>query len=578
MKVVQSTAFFVGILLAAALFSKFQPWLSGKLSNSEMGAFKMLHSALSTLASPAFLSRGKILWTAYQVVAATKQTLPTISFPKLFYLIRDTLGDFVEFKVIQLPGTEIQCFMGGSYNHYTQLIGVTFFPVFAYGIIALGLFCAQRQSPEGKAAGFWSAFLLVSYLTLPNVSEICFSMFDCVEFVESNDQTRRFLAIDHSISCDAGNRELAWARAYASIAMLSPLGGPVGTPLLCAWLLWMNRSRIRSPLGDSPAERNKKRSQDPNLSHLRWIFASYSCECWWFETFEIVRRVLLTGALVLIPLEHIEVRLMVAILLAFASVVVHEATRPYQDFATNALALCSHIVILGLFFLGSQINCGVIAGEFLLAALICLPLLFPIAVMVYLQWSEENRQRHKRLLDSESEVQKDEIKEQLRQLLLAEERLLSSIHLRDRGGAQHQESRDKRVHEHTRRSLIHRQGSKFSSVSDDVAFMRRLEFREKSLVKPRFDHHGKYPCYVMDLDLILNLDTLPAHEEALRLKMLQVLTRDSEEPNSAHTFFVSQNWEGEDGLHPDNENKTKLGFLKNLREHLSIGEHRVSDA
>ena len=121
-------------------------------------------------------------------------------------------------------------------------------------------------------------------------------------------------------------------------------------------------------------------------------------------------------------------------------------------------------------------------------------------------------------------------------------------------------------------------GRMMAEFSWKVAFMRRLEFREKSLVKPRFDHHGKYPCYVMDLDVILNLDTLPAHEEALRLKMLQVLTRDSEEPNSAHTFFVSQNWEGEDGLHPDNENKTKLGFLKNLREHLSIGEHRVSDA
>ena len=166
--------------------------------------------------------------------------------------------------------------------------------------------------------------------------------------------------------------------------------GPLGTPLLCAWLLRANRARIQSPLGDTPAERHHSRSLDTKLNHLRWIFASYTCECWWFETCEIVRRVLLTGALVLIPVEHIEVRLMTAILLAFASVIVHETTRPYQDFGTNILALCSHIVIFGLFFLGSQINCGVISGEFLLALVICGPLLLPIAVMVYLQWSRRS--------------------------------------------------------------------------------------------------------------------------------------------------------------------------------------------
>ena len=76
----------------------------------------------------------------------------------------------------------------------------------------------------------------------------------------------------------------------------------------------------------------------------------------------------------------------------------------------------------------------------------------------------------------------------------------------------------------------------------------------------------------MDLDVILNLDTLPAHEEALRLKMLQVLTRDSEEPNSAHTFFVSQNWEEDN--HPDNDEGTKLAWLKNINPHLRIRSGR----
>ena len=558
------------MLLVIALFIKHQSAFSEKLSNSKTTIITKMSLAFKKITSAEFLARAKILWTAYQVVAATKKTLPTLSFPRLFYDIRDALGNVIEFNFIQLPGTEIQCFLGRYYNHYTQLVGVTLFPVFAYAWIVVGLLCANRRLPreEKKAVGYWSTFLLVSYLTLPNVSEVCFSMFDCVEFVEGGDRTRKFLAVDHSISCDAGNTQLAWARAYACLAMLSPLGGPLGTPLLCAWLLRANRARIQSPLGDTPAERHHSRSLDTKLNHLRWIFASYTCECWWFETCEIVRRVLLTGALVLIPVENIEVRLMTAILLAFASVIVHETTRPYQDFGTNILALCSHIVIFGLFFLGSQINCGVISGEFLLALVICGPLLLPIAVMVYLQWSEEERLRIKRLNDLESEVQKDEIKAQLRQMLLAEERLLTKMHLREEAG--HEQAR--------RRSTMVRLANTSrsrASVSNDADFMKRLEFRQESLVVTKFDHKFKYPCYVVDLDVILTLDTLPTHEEALQQGILELLSRDSDQPNPAHTFFISQNWEGNDGGHPDNEKQTKLGFLKNFREHCSVGDHRT---
>merc|ERR1711871_1112430 len=155
------------------------------------------------------------------------------------------------------------------------------------------------------------------------------------------------------------------------------------------------------------------------------------------------------------------------------------------------------------------------------------------------------------------------MKAQLRQVLLADERLL--------GAVQHKE--ETKMHGQ-RRSVIGRLASP-NRESEDIEFMSRLEYHQQSLVIPRFDQHGKYPCYVMDLETIKNLEILPTHEEALRLNLLEVLSRGSDQPNPAHTFFVSQNWEGENGEHPDNEENTKLNFLKRLRQHCAIGERRI---
>ena len=43
-------------------------------------------------------------------------------------------------------------------------------------------------------------------------------------------------------------------------------------------------------------------------------------------------------------------------------------------------------------------------------------------------------------------------------------------------------------------------------------------------------------------------------------------------PHGASTYFVSQNWERED--HPDNDEGTKLAWLKNIKAHLRIHPER----
>ena len=81
-------------------------------------------------------------------------------------------------------------------------------------------------------------------------------------------------------------------------------------------------------------------------------------------------------------------------------------------------------------------------------------------------------------------------------------------------------------------------------------------------------HTHEYPCYVIALSRLQNMDQLEPHDDLLAKGMLEELTRTSRTPSGAFTFFVSQNWESLDT--PDNSQGTKLQWLKLLRKHLAI--------
>ena len=60
---------------------------------------------------------------------------------------------------------------------------------------------------------------------------------------------------------------------------------------------------------------------------------------------------------------------------------------------------------------------------------------------------------------------------------------------------------------------------------------------EKQAAKTSFGS-ALYPCYVLPLTHLLAMSSLPAHEDALDLELLEVLTARSKAPCSAFSFFV----------------------------------------
>ena len=95
----------------------------------------------------------------------------------------------------------------------------------------------------------------------------------------------------------------------------------------------------------------------------------------------------------------------------------------------------------------------------------------------------------------------------------------------------------------------------------------------------------KYPCWVVSLTNLKELDELVEHEEIIG--KLEELLPDSTSPSCAYSFFISQNWEGgKSGRggksgnlvrgrpHPDNMRNTKLRWLKMAKEHMQLPPKR----
>jgi hypothetical protein len=69
-------------------------------------------------------------------------------------------------------------------------------------------------------------------------------------------------------------------------------------PILFFLFLYSNRGRL-NPRGKSVKEAMAMRAQDTRVRSYGFLWADYRPSCWWFECLETVRRLFLTGTLVL---------------------------------------------------------------------------------------------------------------------------------------------------------------------------------------------------------------------------------------------------------------------------------------
>jgi len=559
--------------------------------------------------------RVQILWTAYQIMAATSSTLPEVQYPPQFENMRNIIGTFT---TIDFGAIGLNCVYYG-YNVYSHLLVTTVGPLLVTVLGALvtsivherhkkaeiagmRLSLEEAKESDSKAFANYAYFVLcLAYLMLPVTSTaIADTLRGCRRYDDGTGTNSDVAYYFADLSEECSGPKYRFYQTFGYVMIFSPIGGPVGCPLMFGALLAWNKKAISDPTGKDLPTKLQNRNNDKKLKPLMFLFSAYVPQRWWYDSYDCIRRVSLTALLVLIEIP--QQRLTVAVYLSFLFVLVHCTSRPYSNHRTNGLALGAHVLIFTVFFSGQQLLVGVWDGEdSSLGSALVTGILLVTCVLVYLQITESKETAQAELNMHERDIQAQEMRQQIESMMVAQDLLRHTIQ-GQKGRSRQTSTRSVRnpLTDDEHSAMVEGMGATYvddggliDSDDDEIepksSSMLRFEEKEEDLRQGelrriRLDlayrtsavSFGKteYPCYVMAVSTLKGLDYLPDHEEALRLGLLQVLKKGGQVPNSASSYFIAHNWEGADGETADNKEGTKLLFLQNFHANLAISASR----
>jgi hypothetical protein len=185
------------------------------------------------------------------------------------------------FKFVNIDGFNIpvfQCLVIDDY--YSGFVGFTALPIVCFcilGLVMLGARVYYRHEPRkyrGVIDTCFHIFILSSYVVFVSESTKVLQYFTCHEL----DDGVSYLFVDMRIRCDSERH-----RAYLPYVIFCLIVYPLGTTLLYAYLLVVNRDRIHRPTLD-PSLAIRLRRKDPQLQKILFLFSPYEPRCWWVDT------------------------------------------------------------------------------------------------------------------------------------------------------------------------------------------------------------------------------------------------------------------------------------------------------
>ncbi|GMI40505.1 hypothetical protein TrCOL_g10999 [Triparma columacea] len=218
-------------------------------------------------------------------------------------------------------------------------------------ILGFAYFVASSQALKNA---LFEAFLAMTFLILPAVSIKIFTTFACHNF----DDATSFLKSDYSINCKDPAHNF-----YSLYATGMILVYPIGIPLMYFVLLWRKRDLLEAgqtvkeeSMSEEKAlklaleERKMNEIEDPTLKALSFLYGSYEPKFWWFEVFETLRKLALTGFLVFLA-PGTAAQVLFSLIMCFFALVAYRDRRPFvsefTDKFNNAAQLQLFFTLLG---------------------------------------------------------------------------------------------------------------------------------------------------------------------------------------------------------------------------------------
>ena len=291
----------------------------------------------------------RVLWSTYQIVQSVAWNL-NIKFPSPFSDLISIMSLF-SFDFLSL-----ECVNDGT-DEFVTVILWSCIPI----VLAMlnFVFYALRWTSMKSKLGWRSLkfdqfttelnrqhmyfFLMLTYLVLPPVSRRQFQILTCIEVAGG-----RYALVDTSIDCDAAK--------FQSFIVLDGIFITVylSIPLVWLVLLFSRRHRL-NPKTSDPKAVMTLRNEDPDLRPLAFLFNVYEPRLYYWEVFEMYRRVLFVGALPLVSSSQARLAAL-GVALGLASAIVYREIEPFVRASSNVLGHVAQYCILLTFGAALVIN------------------------------------------------------------------------------------------------------------------------------------------------------------------------------------------------------------------------------
>ena len=353
---------------------------------------------------------------SYTQVFGSNEGTFEIPWPKEFLDMMDSVKSIVEFNPVDMPVLNIKCV--STSNFYSKYYVMVLAPPALMSYFSLcALYGGSYLRGQGAKIGVlpwvlrrkmaifndnaWQLSFWMLLIIYPQVSKIVLQLLNCKKFdlfSEEYDEEgeidnqffERYLDIDLSIDCNS----LEYLFHEIFLGWPTFILYPVGVPVFFFALLQQARKSVAW------------------TKRLSFMFTTYKEAYWWFECYDLLRKLMVTGVIIFIMPGTI-VQIAVGIMFHMIGVIVHMRTYAFVAETDNLLQTIALVEILLTTFLGLLIRIdsegGTGGGEtganiFLMMLLISnvavMFILGPLSLLLVLQDFLQANRTYRRILTS----------------------------------------------------------------------------------------------------------------------------------------------------------------------------------
>jgi hypothetical protein len=281
----------------------------------------------------------RVVWSTYQIVQSIVWNL-NIKFPSPFSDLLKALSLFsFDFLSLECVSDKANQFVSVLLWSIVPIVLVFFnLMIYAGRWIHMVTFHGEKSMgldhlKEKLSRQHIYLFLMLTYLVLPPVSRKQFQMLGCVEVANGS-----YLRVDTSVDCDAAD--------YQSFLVLDIVFILFYLSIPLVWLVFLHSYRHQLNPKKSDPHTITLRNENPRLRPFAFLFSVYEPHLYYWEVFEMYRRILFVGALPLLSWSRARLAAY-GVILGMISAIVYREVEPFSRANTNLLGhVAQHCILL----------------------------------------------------------------------------------------------------------------------------------------------------------------------------------------------------------------------------------------